>query len=109
MRAPDLSLVDRHSARLWCDRASVLHVRKLCEIVRLFVPSDNLSPRHKWLEALVKVVHANTCVGDCQQNEYNSQDRKNGEGCAGWAVLGLTTRLIYAYQLEEEICECGEI
>lgn len=71
MRVPNLRLINRHSARLWRYRASVLHVRKLCEIVRLLVCSDNLPPRHKRLEALVEVVHANTCVGDCQQNEYD--------------------------------------
>lgn len=71
MRAPNIRLVDRHSARLWRYWASVLHVRKLCEIVGLFVSSNKLPPRHKRLEALVEVVHANTCVDDCQQNEYN--------------------------------------
>jgi len=102
-------LINRHPAWQRCSWSSMLHIWQLCEIIHFFVVSDNFPSRHERFEALVKVVHADTCVDYCQDNENDCQ---NGEYCEGSFcrfVLVTMIRLIYADQLEKEIRESGMV
>lgn len=87
----------------------MLHIWQLCEIIHLFVASDHFPSRHEWFEALVKVVHAHTCVDYCQDNEDDCQNSEDCEGSLCRFVLVITIGLINADQFKKEIGESGMV